>query len=254
MRIEEWMAHYKRQTAMLPTEDKIQETIYKSKEIFYQKEQERILTYWEFLWTQYRLIQKRWWLFQAILLAVTAAVVPVMQEQYYMQRSVGIAGVLFIILVIPELWKNKNFHCMEVEAAAYFSLKQIYAARMLLFGIADVFLLTIFCGTMQGKMHITFAELMIQFLFPMTVTACICFGMLCSPHIANEAVSVALCMIWSAVWWLITVNEGVYTAIVFPVWLLLFGIAVIFLTVVIYKILHDYSRCWEGKMDGIEYH
>lgn len=253
MRVEEWMKKYKQQI-IVPTEDKIQETIQKSKQVFYQKEKERSLTYLEFLWTQYRLIQKRWWLFQVILLAATTAILPEMQEQYYIQRSVGIAGVLFVILVIPELWKNKKCHCMEVEAAAYYSLRQIYAARILLFGIADVLLLTIFCGTIQGTLQITLAELMVQFLFPMTVTACICFGALCSSRMINEAMSVALCMIWSAVWWLITVNERFYTAIIFPIWLLLFGIAIVVLTVVIYKTLHDYSRCWEEKIDGIEYY
>lgn len=254
MRVEQWMEKYKQQTSVASREDKIQETIQKSKEIFYQKEKERMLTYLEFLWTQYQLIQKRWWLFQTILLAATIVILPKMQEQYYIQRSVGISGALFVIFVIPEFWKNKNYHCMEVEAAAYYSLRQIYAARISLFGVVDVFLLTIFCGTVQGTLHITFAELMVQFLFPLTVTACICFWTLCSPRMVSEAVSVALCMIWSALWWLITVNESFYTAIVFPVWLLLFGIAIAFLTVVIYKTLHDYNRSWEGKADGIEYH
>ena len=254
MREEQWRQKYKQQTTVTSTEDKIQETIQKSMEIFYQKEKERMLTYLEFLWTQYQLIQKRWWLFQSILLAAIILILPQMQEQYYIQKSIGIAGVLFVIFVIPELWKNKNYHCMEVEAAAYYSLRQIYAARISIFGVVDVFLLTIFCGIVHGTLQITFAELMVQFLFPMTVTACICFWTLCSPRVVNEPVSVALCMIWSAVWWLITVNESFYTAIVFPVWFLLFGIAIVFLTVVIYKTLHDYSRGWEGNTDGIEYH
>ena len=49
-------------------EEKIVDTVNKSIEIFYLKEQEKILTYREFLWTQFRITQKRWWLFQTLLL------------------------------------------------------------------------------------------------------------------------------------------------------------------------------------------
>ena len=45
MREEQWRQKYKQQTTVTSTEDKIQETIQKSMEIFYQKEKERMLTY-----------------------------------------------------------------------------------------------------------------------------------------------------------------------------------------------------------------
>ena len=49
MEIKERIADYKKQTEQLPTEMDILETVRKSKEIFYEKEQERLLTYGEFL-------------------------------------------------------------------------------------------------------------------------------------------------------------------------------------------------------------
>ena len=90
----------------------------------------------------------------------------------------GVAGALFVILLIPELWKNRNCNSMEIEAAAYYSLRQIYAARLLLFGMTDVFLLTVFCLVSSFSLQIAMAELLTQFLFPMVVAACICFGIL----------------------------------------------------------------------------
>lgn len=211
-----------------------------------------MLTYWEFLWTQVRVVQKRWWLLQMFLLIVVGITLPTIQEEFYVRRSMGIAGVLFVVLIIPELWKNRTCHCMEIEASSYYSLRQIYATRILLFGMVDVFLLTVFCGLLHGNLHFTFLELLVQFLFPMVVTACICFGMLCNKHSFSEFTSITLCIMWSAVWWLITINESIYTAILFPIWLVLFGIAILFLAVVVYKTLHDCNKCWEVNLGGIE--
>mgnify|MGYP006990195710 CR=1 FL=1 len=49
------------------------------------------------------------------------------------QRILGVVASLFIILIIPELWKNQTYQSMEIEATSYYSLRQIYAARMSLF-------------------------------------------------------------------------------------------------------------------------
>lgn len=243
MNLDNKMKNYKKQTEAKSREDKILDTIRKSKETFYEKEQARMLTYWEFLWTQVRMIQKKWWLLQTLLLICVGFTIPGMEDDFFVQRSMGVAGVLFVVLVIPELWKNRTNHCMEIEAASFYSLRQIYAARILLFGIVDIFLLTVFCGLLHGKMQFTFLDLLMQFLFPMAVTACICFGLLCNKYAVNEMVSIALCLLWSVVWWMITWSEEIYTALVTPVWISLFGMAVLFLAVAIYKTLRNCSGC-----------
>ncbi|MDM8211473.1 RNA polymerase sigma factor [Mediterraneibacter glycyrrhizinilyticus] len=48
------------------------------------------------------------------------------------------AETLFAILIIPELWKNRANCCMEIEGSTYYALRQIYSARILLFGLADI--------------------------------------------------------------------------------------------------------------------
>ena len=112
-------------------EEKIQETIRKSKNAFFMAEQERTLSYHEFLWTQLCVIQKRWWVLQFMLLVALWIALSSIHDEIYMKRSMGVAAVLFVILIIPELWKNRSCECMEIEAASYYSLKQVYAARML---------------------------------------------------------------------------------------------------------------------------
>ena len=88
--------------------------------------------------------------------------------------------------------------------------QQVYATRMLLFGITDIFFITVFLGVASAGLHYELSELVVQFLFPLCVTACICFGILCSKHAFSETVAIVLCVIWSAVWIFIVLNENVY--------------------------------------------
>ena len=59
MNLEERMKMYKESVQVKSKEEKIQETICKSKNAFFMAEQERTLSYHEFLWTQLRVIQKK---------------------------------------------------------------------------------------------------------------------------------------------------------------------------------------------------
>lgn len=175
MNLEKELKDYGESIKIIPNEQKVAEIIRKSMEAYCLTEQERFLTYWEFLWAQLRLIRKRWWLFQILLLILLWAVLPSVQVEQLEQRILGVVSSLFIILIIPELWKNQTYQSMEIEATSYYSLRQIYAARMLLFGIVDIVLITFFCTSAAIRMDILFLQLLVQFLFPMTVTTAICF-------------------------------------------------------------------------------
>ena len=133
MNLEKVLKDYGESIKIIPNEQKVAETIRKSMEAYCLTEQERFLTYWEFLWAQLRLIRKRWWLFQILLLILLWAVLPSVQVEQLEQRILGVVASLFIILIIPELWKNQTYQSMEIEATSYYSLRQIYAARMLLY-------------------------------------------------------------------------------------------------------------------------
>ncbi|KAI4450280.1 hypothetical protein C823_004813 [Eubacterium plexicaudatum ASF492] len=118
-------------------ESNMQEAILKSKKAYYKTEEEKFLSKAEFLYQQSRYIKKRWWLIQGLLLKYLGS-------NCYIQRSIGIAAPLFVLLIIPEMWKNRNANAMEVECTTLYSIRQVYAARMILFAFVDLVLLSLF--------------------------------------------------------------------------------------------------------------
>lgn len=252
MNLKEQLTIYKKMTQLEPRKTQIQETVRRSEEIFFQSELKGQLSYHEFLWAQLRVIQKRWWLLQFLLLLALWAVLAAGYEGKYVQRGMGIMASLFVILIIPELWKNRTSQSMEIEAVCYYSLRKIYAARMLLFGVADIFLVAVFCQAVSAGLHIELTELVVQFLLPLSVTSCICFGTLCSKHNFSEASAIALCVLWSAVWLCIILNENVYEKVAFPVWLGFLGLAFACLAAMVYRTLKYCNNYVELSFDRME--
>ena len=245
MNLEEKLKNYKETVKIVPNEHNIKETVKKSIDMFCSVEQERLLNYWEFLWAELRLIRKRWWFFQLLLLAALWTVSPSLQGEQHTQRTMGVAASLFIILIIPEFWRSQTYQSMEIEAVSYYSLRQIYSARMLLFGIVDTVLITFFCWLSFAALNAAFSQILVQFILPMTVTACICFGMLCSKHRFSETVAVMMCTGWSGIWLFIVLNERIYDLITYPMWIAFLGIALLFAAFTIYRTLHCYNDYWE---------
>lgn len=122
---------------------------------------------------------------------------------------------------------------------------------MVLFGIVDVFFLTVFCGAMTMGLHIEFTRLLVQFLLPMLVTACICFGTLCNKHIVDETAAIILCVLWSAIWSIVTFNEKIYQMITLPIWLICIGFSFGFLCITVYRTLSNCDNYWEVGLDEI---
>ncbi len=104
MNLEEKVVMYRKTIQVEPQEEKIQETITRSKNAFFMAEQKRMLSYHEFLWTQLEVIQKRWWILQFLILVVLWVALTSIQDEIYITRSMGVAASLFVILIIPELW------------------------------------------------------------------------------------------------------------------------------------------------------
>lgn len=252
MNLEKKLRYYKETIKVIPNEKNIKETVKKSIDIYCSTEQERLLTYWEFLWIQLRLIRKRWWLFQILLLAILWTVLPSLQNEQSIQKIFGVVACLFIIMIIPELWKSQTYQSMEIEAASYYSLRQIYAARMLLFGIVDIVLITSFYGLTTITMNILLPQFLVQFIFPMVVTTAICFATLCSKYSSNETTAVMMCIAWSAVWLIVILNENIYTAIAVPLWFVFIGIALVFLVFTIYRTLHCCNNYWEVNLNEFD--
>ena len=204
---------------VLVNEEKVMQTIVVSKAAFLSGESEQVVSPSEFLFLQSRLIQKRWWLLQGLLLAFVCLFLCHMETDYLIRRALGLAGPLFVILILPELWKNRNFDAMEVECTTYYTIRSIYAARLTLFAVVDILLLSAFFGVASVFAKITVWEMLIQFVLPFNVTCCICFRTLYAKRIRSEAQAMLLCILWTGVWAMLIMSNSVYSAISVPMWI-----------------------------------
>lgn len=199
-------------------EDKIKKTIEVSKEAFLVGESEQTTSHIEFLYQQSKYIKKHWWAMQGLLLTCVCFLLYGAETDFLIRRSLGFAGPLFVVLILPELWKNRSYDAMEVECTTFYTLRSIYSARLTLFAGMDVFLLSMFFMGASLGAKVTLWEMLIQFLLPFNVTCCICFRCLYSKTINTEALSLLLCCFWIGLWTVVILNDNVYYKISVPVW------------------------------------
>lgn len=228
-------------------ESNMQEAILKSKKAYYEAEEAKFLSKAEFLHQQSRYIKKRWWLIQGLLLTVLWLLLKYLGSSYYIQRSIGIAAPLFALLIIPELWKNRNADAMEVEGTTLYSIRQVYAARMILFAFVDLALLSLFFIAASYIDRLEIGELVIQYLVPFNVACCICFHMLYSKRADSQIVALLLCIVWTVVWIQIALNEAIYEAISVPIWIALLFLSFFYIGYSIRKGQKQFTKNWEAK-------
>ena len=205
-------------------EEHIKKTVELSKKAFYKGLEATECTWLEFIIQQLKFIQKRWWVFQFFLLAFLWGALYFGDREPTFQRQVSVLVPMFELLIVPELWKNVRHCSVEVENAACFTLREIYAARLTMFSLVDLLLLTVFFTVTTWTIHFTVLDIIIQFLIPLNVTVCICFGILCGRHFQSEYAAVGFCVIWAAVWYKLISVEQLYNSISGIIWvgLLLF--------------------------------
>ena len=168
-----------------------------------------------------------------------------MADNLLIARSLGLTASLFVILLIPELAKNRTYQCMEIESTTHYTLRHIYAARMFLTGLVDITILTVFCGAVSHTLSLSFVTLLTQFLFPLTVTACLCFAALSNARSNSSLAAIGACLFWSGLWALLLFSDRLYEAIATPVWLALFGLSMVFLAFTIIHWIKRSTKLWE---------
>lgn len=230
-------------------EKDVHTVIQKSKEVFWENERKQTLSWRAFIWCQFCMIRKRWWALQFVVLYLAWLFLASENEALYVRRGMGVFAALFAIILIPELWRNRSNRCMEIEIASYYALHQIYAARILLFGTADVLLLTAFVGGAHFLLELALTDLITQFLLPMIVTACICFVTLGGRH-HSEWIAMGLCILWSGAWWAIAANDSLYVAITAPIWLSVFAFALLIMLAMIGRLLKNCDKYMEVNLNG----
>ena len=208
--------------------EKLQETIQAAKQAFLENEAESSLSRLEFLCQQSRYIRKHWWVLQGCILLLLWFLLNLSGSSFFLQKCMGAFAPLFAVLVLPELWKNRNANAMEIECTAGFSLGNFALAAIL-----------------AGKLSAE--ELIIQFFLPYLVTCCICFRTLYSPRITSEALAILLCVAFSFLWIQFILTENIYSIISLPLWLAMTAIAACYLG---YCIGNGQKNCvtiWEVK-------
>lgn len=230
---------YGRSSISEPNESKVKDTVVSAGKNFYEGMEKSCVSYFDFLFDQTRYIHKRWWILQFFVLVLAGWFAHEVKDVQWIQRMFGITSSLFGIMIIPEFWKNRSSNSMEVESAAYFSVRQIYSARLLAFAVVDGALLGLFATVLTMSGRVIVEEIVIQFFLPMMVTCCICFRCLSSHHMASEYAACFLSLLWTAVWIQIVLNDSVYQAVSAPIWVGVCGMTVIYLTYTVKRVLRE---------------
>mgnify|MGYP000310178483 FL=1 len=212
---------------------------------FRQREASRPLSQLEFLRQQAQFLHKRWWLLQGAVLVLLWWLLQSAGTAYEVQRAMGTLAPLFVVLVLPELWKNRSSGALEIECTAYYSLRQIYAARMVLFGLVDLALLTLFFSAALLAGQATLRDLIINFLLPFLVTGCICLRTLSHRRDTVCYAALPLCLAWTAVWVLLILSDQVYRMISLPMWLGMLLLATVYFLYAIRKLQNTCETIWE---------
>ena len=206
-------------------------------------EAERSVGFGEFIYQQGRYIRKRWWALQGAVLLLMYLAVDAAGGTEYAQRCMGVLSPLFALLILPELWKNRSAGAVEVECAALYSLRRVYAARMILFALVDVLFLSVFFAAAGGRLGLR--GVMVDFLIPLNVTCCICFGTLCSRRIGSPYPAMLLGVVWIAAWSLLLSRRAVYDAIAAPVWGTLLLLSLSYLVYAVRRTMRECENNWE---------
>ncbi len=236
--IEEHLQEYARSNSIRPDESKMKETLQRAKQSFYESAAQKEVSYLEFVYEQSRYIRKRWWMLQFLALFYTGWLLQRVKLFADMQRLLSVSASVFVIMMMPELWKNRSSNSVEIEGAARFSLRQIYAARMLTFTVVDIAFLSVFAGVIVMTTPVSIKEMILQFFLPMAVACCICFRGLCSRYAASEYTACLLSMLWSSIWMLLIANEHVYLVISGPALIGICGAVVLYLTYLVKKAIN----------------
>ena len=166
------------------------------------------------------------------------------------ERALGALSVAFSLMIIPEVWKNRRYSAVEIEKTAYYSLRQICAARILLFAAADLVMITIFFAVSFRTLPISGCRIVINFLIPFNVSCCICFRLLYSRWNETEYIAVLLSLMCVLLWTEVVSSDVIYRKISLPVWTGLLVGSFLYLVFCIQKAQRCCEDVWEEKANG----
>ena len=162
-----------------------------------------------------------------------------------MQRLLGAGACMFAIFLVPEIWKNRRNQAMEIEGAAYYSLRHICMARILLFGFMDLLILSIFAVSVAFTVRISAQMFAVNFMIPFNVTGAICFRFLYCRRSESEYLAAAGCFSFMILWIFIISNQTIYQKISGPVWGVALIVSIGYLIYVVKRSQSFYGEIYE---------
>lgn len=225
-------------------ETSVQKVVAGCKDIMSRQGENR-MSHFEFVYGQVRYIEKKWWVLQGVVLLLLWYLLVDNGVEGNVERIIGNFSAVFAILIIPEIWKNRRYSSIAVEKAAYYSLRDICAARILLFAVVDIVMVSVFFAVTLYTVQIAAYRLAVDFLIPFLVSCCICFRMLCNRLKGLEYVSAVLCAVWNVIWMVAVANETVYDRVAEPVWLGVILLSFGYLILCVQKSLSNCETVWE---------
>lgn len=209
-------------------------------------------SYYEFLYGQSKFIKKSWWILQGCVLILLWFLLKDSSGAGDMERRLGSLATVFAILIIPEIWKNRRFSAIEIEKTSFYSLRHICAARTLLFAIVDLIMVTTFFVITFNTIQISAYRMIINFLIPFNVSACICFRLLYSKWSEMEYVAVIVSVAWIVIWSVIVTRDSIYHRIAEPIWIGLLLLSFGYLIFCIRKSQCSWEIAWRDSANGIK--
>ncbi|MGN0273403.1 MAG: hypothetical protein ACI4DT_01275 [Chordicoccus sp.] len=217
--------------------EKLQELADLSVETFYREEKKKPLPRKAFVLYQFRLMKKGWMILQAVLLIGIYVLLHFLGDLDACYRLVAVLSTLLIIFFVPELWREKREHSIDLINSCYYSIEELYAAKLLIAGLYDLLILSVFFIVTLTTSHVTVYRMILHFLLPMLVTACICLVCL-SAGISNYYITLSVCIAFSGLWYAVTSFPFLYRPISTAAWVVFLILSVVLLAVQIRRIVH----------------
>lgn len=218
---------------------RLENTIQKSKKVVVNRES-KYISYIEFIYRQSTFIKKRWWLLQMLVLFTLWIMLRDAVDETYIQKLLGIGSPIFAVFLLPEIWKNITNSCTEIEDSSYYPLRKIYSARILLFALIDITLITIFFIFTKVPVKI----FLINFVIPFNVCCCIIFDTLCKYRNRRDYSAIAF-VIWTTIWVLLSSNNKIYNFIAGPIWIFLLFLSFVYFAYYVKKVSVSAKFLWE---------
>ena len=167
------------------------------------------------------------------------------------ERTLGTMSVMFSVMIIPEIWKNRSFSAVEIEKnSILFTAPDLCCKDIAVCSGGFTYDYRFFFGVSVYTLQISAYRLIIDFLVPFNVSCCICFRLLYSKWNDMEYIAVFLCIACILIWTLIVSTDSIYQRISMPIWGSLLIISFGYLIFCVHKSQCNCEINWEVKSSG----